>query len=109
MLKNLRNHINKKSRSIEFMDDSNWIAHSKEDLETILQVADEFYSITKTAINKNKSQLITNDLLAPSLIPINFGPSVINIKPEFSSIRFLGVWINIFNSPSFVTKQVKDT
>src|SRR3990170_609881 len=91
------------------MDDSNWIAHFKEDLESILQVADEFYSITKAAINKNKSQLLTNELSSSLPIPLAFGSSIINIKSEFGSVRFLGVWINIFNSPSFVKKQIKDT
>src|SRR3954454_10330359 len=82
------------------MDDSNWIAHSKEDLEEILDIADEFYSITKAAINKSKSQLLTNTITTSQTIPIKFGSSIIDIKPELGSIRFLGVWINECNKLS---------
>ncbi|CAI2200944.1 8888_t:CDS:1, partial [Funneliformis geosporum] len=46
--------------SLGYMDDANWISNSKENLEEILSTADEFYGFTRAAINKNKSQLITN-------------------------------------------------
>jgi hypothetical protein len=95
--------------SLGYMDDANWIASSKEDLEFLLDIADEYYSLTRAAINKNKSRLLTNALCSPDPIQIKFGSSSIPIAPELGSVRFLGVWINIFNSSSFVKKQTKDT
>ena len=47
--------------SLRYMDDANWISNSKENLEEILEVADEFYGFTRAAINKQKSQLLTNN------------------------------------------------
>ncbi|CAI2189671.1 13581_t:CDS:2 [Funneliformis geosporum] len=67
--------------SLSYMDDANWISNFKENLEDILSIADEFYGFTRAAINKNKSQFITN-------------------SPEF--------WINI-NSSTFVKRQCIDT
>src|SRR4051812_14488797 len=95
--------------ALGYMDDSNWLAHSQKDLEDILEVADEFYSITKAAINKSKSQLLTNAVTTSQPIPIKFGSSIVDIKPELGSTRFLGVWINIFNSKLFIKRQTMDT
>ncbi|CAI2188403.1 17727_t:CDS:1, partial [Funneliformis geosporum] len=40
--------------ALEYINNSNWIAKSKEGLECILKVANKFYSIIKAAINKYK-------------------------------------------------------
>ncbi|CAI2198962.1 13969_t:CDS:1, partial [Funneliformis geosporum] len=68
--------------SLGYMDDANWIASSKEDLEHILDIADEYYSLTRAAINKNKSRLPTNALYSPDSIQLKFGSSLIPITPE---------------------------
>ncbi|CAI2181343.1 10878_t:CDS:2 [Funneliformis geosporum] len=72
-------------------------------------IADEFYRFTRAAINKNKSQLITNSSGCPISVPLKFGTSVLNLPPERSSIHFLGIWININNSSTFVKHQCIDT
>src|SRR5215216_1296727 len=95
--------------SLEYMDDANWISNSKENLEDILSIADEFYGFTRAAINKNKSQLITNSSGCPSPVSLKFGTSILNLPPERSSIHFLGIWININNSSTFVKQQYMDT
>ncbi|CAI2192322.1 3336_t:CDS:1 [Funneliformis geosporum] len=89
--------------SLGYMDDANWIASSKEDLEYILDIADEYYSLTVT-INKNKSKLLTNALSSPDPIQLKFESSLIPIAPESGSVHFLGVWINVFNSSSYIKK-----
>src|SRR5215208_3155710 len=75
--------------SLAFMDDTNWIASSKQDLESILEVAEEFYDLTRSALNKEKSKLLTTKLSANTIILIKFGLSTIDIEPETGSIRFL--------------------
>ncbi|CAI2194205.1 18794_t:CDS:1, partial [Funneliformis geosporum] len=95
--------------SLGYMDDANWISNSKENLEDILSIADKFYGFTRAAINKNKSQLITNSPGCPTTVPLKFGTLILNLSPERSSIRFLEVWINIDNSPTFVKHQCIDT
>src|SRR3954447_22903405 len=79
--------------SLAFMDDTNWIASSQQDLEDILQVAEEFYDLTRSALNKDKSKLLTTKS-DTATIPLKFSSSTINIEPETGSVRFLGVWIN---------------
>src|SRR5687767_3963593 len=45
--------------ALAYMDDATWISDSKEHLEAQLAIADEFYALTKSAINKDKSELLT--------------------------------------------------
>ncbi|CAI2193739.1 17318_t:CDS:1, partial [Funneliformis geosporum] len=68
--------------SLGYMDDANWITSSKEDLKYILDIADEYYSLTRAAINKNKSRLLTNTLVSPNPIQLKFGLSFIPITPD---------------------------
>ncbi len=56
-----------------FMDDANWIFNSLDDLKAILEVADNFYLLTRAAINKEKSKLLTNTILEKDSILIRFG------------------------------------
>ena len=81
--------------SLSFMNDANWISNSQEHLEAILQIADEFYDLIRTAINKYKSRLLTNTTQKSNPIPIKFDSNTIDISPSFGSIRFLGIFINI--------------
>jgi len=93
--------------ALGFMDDANWISSSLEDLEEILNVADDFYNLTQVAINKEKSKLITNTTTNTDLIPIRFGSNIIPIPPSFSAIRFLGVKVNIYLNHSLVKKELR--
>src|SRR5688572_24630738 len=93
--------------SLAFMDDTNWIASSQQDLEDILQVAEEFYDFTRSALNKSKSKLLTTNVIATSSIDLKFGSSHINIQPELGSVRFLGVWINSRCTHLFVKNQLQ--
>ena len=89
------------------MDDTNWIASNQQDLECILNIAEEFYDLTRSALNKSKSKLLTTKRFSTSTIDLKFGSSSIVIAPEQSSVRFLGVWINHKRSTSFVKNQIK--
>ncbi|CAI2184735.1 9004_t:CDS:2, partial [Funneliformis geosporum] len=75
--------------SLGYMDDANWISNYKENLEDILSIANKFYGFTRAAINKNKSQLITNSSGCPTSVPLKFVTSILNLPPERSSIHFL--------------------
>jgi len=61
------------------MDDANWILSNLKDLEAILAVADDFYLLTRAAINKEKLKLLINTTAAANPIPIRFGSNVIPI------------------------------
>ncbi len=88
------------------MNDANWISSSLEDLEAILEVADDFYLMTRAAINKEKSKLLTNTTTSTDPIPICFEPTVIPIPPSFEAVRFLGVMINIHLNHSLIKKEL---
>src|SRR5215216_6805128 len=93
--------------SLAFMDDTNWIANSQTDLECILDVADDFYNLTRAALNKDKSKLLVTNFTLSSPVNLRFGSSHIDITPETESVRFLGVWINSQRSQSFVKNQIR--
>ena len=95
--------------SLAYMDDATWISDSKEHLEAQLAIADEFYTLTKSAINKDKSELLTTTKHLPTPINLKFGENYIPISPCKTSTRYLGVWINSTNSPQFVKQQVRES
>jgi len=92
--------------ALGFMDDANWISSLLENLEAILEVADDFYLLTQAAINKEKSKLLTNITTSTEPIQIRFGPAVIPIQPSFEAVRFLKVMINIHLNHSLVKKEL---
>src|SRR6266542_2493306 len=89
------------------MDDANWISSSLEDLEDILDIADDFYTLTRAAINKDKSKLLTNTTIMTNTILLRFGQIVIPIHPSFGAVHFLGFIININLNYSLVKKELK--
>ncbi len=93
--------------ALGFMDDANWISSALEDLEEMLAVADNFYKLTRAAINKEKSKLITNTTTAHDPIPIRFRSTVIPIQPSFSAVCFLGVKVNVQLNHSLVKKELR--
>ena len=93
--------------ALGFMDDANWISNSLEDLEDILEVADDYYTLTRATINKDKSKLLTNTTTEKLLIPIRFDIIVIPIQLCFGAVHFLGVTINIHLNYSIVKKELK--
>jgi len=63
--------------ALGFIDDANWISSSLDNLKDILNVADDFYKLTRVAINKDKSKLLTNTTAANDPIPIRFDAQTI--------------------------------
>ncbi len=102
----IQHQLQEQIAALSFMNDANWISSSLEDLEDILEVADDFYKLTRAAINKEKSKLLTNTTSEKDLIPIRFGSSVVSIQPSFDAVRFLGVMINIHLNHSLVKKEL---
>ncbi len=89
------------------MDDANWISSSLEDLEDILEVTDNFYMLTRAAINKDKSKLLINTTTGKDSIPIRFGQTIVPIQLSFGAIHFFGIMINIHLNHSLVKKELK--
>jgi len=98
---------------LAYMDDTNWISNDIEDLENILEIADEFYKLNDIKINKEKSELLLKlnkrKFDYKRKIYINFGDQIINIQPKHpnESTRILGVWFNMSCKKNYVTKQIQ--
>ncbi|CAI2175244.1 11154_t:CDS:1 [Funneliformis geosporum] len=91
ILNMITSSLSLKNSSLGYMDDANWILNSKENLEDILSITDKFYGFTRAAINKNKSQLITNSFEYLTPVLLKFEISILNLPPKSSSICFLEV------------------
>jgi hypothetical protein len=97
-----------------YMDDTNLFSNNQQELEEILQIADDFYNLNDIQINKDKSELLlrksNHSFNYSEKIKIKFGHQFVNITPtpKNSSIRVLGVWFNAFNKRDFIIKQAQD-
>ncbi|GBC46016.2 hypothetical protein GLOIN_2v1790829 [Rhizophagus irregularis DAOM 181602=DAOM 197198] len=99
--------------NLVFMDDSTLISSSKERMEHMLSITEEFYCLNNTSANHNKYVLATNAVtVSRDLSPVTFNlrTSSLNITsnitvtfiPMSSFFCFLGVWFNINGSRNFI-------
>jgi hypothetical protein len=99
---------------LAFMDDTTWITETKDSLETILEIADDFYNLNSIKVNKDKSELLVYDPNNPQLnrnsIILKFGDDQIEITPKLynESARILGVWVNLDGNKNYVIQQMHD-
>src|ERR1043165_3655408 len=75
---------------LAYMNDTIWIATSKQELSEILKTATAFYNLTNIQVNLTKLVLATNITKTPSSIIFDntYIPSI-STKEAF---RFLGCW-----------------
>src|SRR5205085_4534429 len=79
---------------VAFADDTTWIANSKEQLEEIIKISEDFFKINDIQINPSKSRLIT--INAKSNIEerkVIVDKQEVYATKEKEAVRFLGVWI----------------
>ena len=99
---------------LAFMDDTTWITETKESLEEILKIADDFYNLNNIKVNKEKSELLVNIPDEPYIydhpITLKFGRERIRITPKKhkESARILDVWVNLDGDRKFVIQQCKN-
>src|SRR5207253_4190605 len=83
---------------LAFMDDTLWIASSKNELEQILELASSFFKMANLKINPLKSILSTNSKNPSS---INFIQQTISLQPKNTPFKFLGCWfLPVTNNPN---------
>ncbi len=93
-----------------YLDDTTWIASSKEDLETMLSIADSYYTFMNIKVNKQKSILMTNNYSSSfnGHISLHFGADQLTLSnTSKESIRFLGVWINLLGSRHYNVNKAR--
>src|SRR5437868_2260683 len=77
---------------LAYIDDTIWIAHTKNELEQIINTASSFYQIANIQVNPLKSILITN---SPNTTLINFINQTITPHPKYKLFKFLGCWFTL--------------
>src|SRR3954452_15251420 len=104
--------------TLGYMDDTNLLSGSTQELTQMLSIAQEFYQLNNTKINFDKAILIcnrdpTNNRLplpdTPQPYPFDIGANSFDITPLLNnqSFRFLGVWFTLSLSSTYVKKQCK--
>src|SRR4051794_12291683 len=72
--------------NLAFMDDTIWITEIKDFLETILEIADDFYDLNSIKVNKDKFKLLVNipedKDVNKHIILLTFRSEQIQIKPK---------------------------
>ena len=81
--------------ALAYMNDTTWIARSKDNMERILKDAREFYKANDSQINSNKSVLIAinSDNHQPQLVHAGINEEEIRPIDKYEFARFLGVWV----------------
>ena len=89
---------------LAYMDDTLWIAKSKEELSLITKTAMSFYQMANIQINPTKSILATNS----STTSLQFSGSLIYSIPKNQPFKFLGCWFTSNNKHSQIIKLIKE-
>ena len=87
------------------MDDTLWIAKSKEELQAIIATATSFYHMADIQINPTKSILTSN---TSSTAPIHFFSSSLTPIPANQPFKFLGCWFTLNNSHTKQSQLIYD-
>src|SRR6266498_120223 len=97
-----------------FMDDTTLISSSKEGLENLLTISEEFNSLVNISANHSKYELVStqtlkNEVVALSTQQTSIPSKTITLKAlgRSTSFRFLGVWFNLNLSQKFVVDQLR--
>jgi len=77
---------------LAYIDDTIWIAYTKNELEQIINTASSFFQMANIQVNPLKSILITN---SPNTTPINFINQTITPYPKHKPFKFLGCWFTL--------------
>jgi hypothetical protein len=97
---------------MRYLDDTTWIAPSKEILKQQFKIANFFYDFTEIKINHEKYEILTNvPEYTNKLIDLNITPTkTIQVKTASwkQGKRILGVCINAYNSSKPSINKMKE-
>jgi hypothetical protein len=96
--------------NIAFMDDTTWVADSKQHISEQLTIADSFNRYNGIKVNPKKLKLIVINNLETTVKSsmIKYGNHDQEIRPlkQTDFTRFLGVWIGSQENKKFVLEQI---
>ena len=95
---------------VAFMDDTTWIASSKEAMDKILSIASSFYQLNSIKVNPDKSSLLVLNPSTPQCETFaTFNNTSINPASPNTPVRILGVWFNSSGSRKHHISSFKNT
>jgi hypothetical protein len=95
--------------TLAFMDDTLWIAKSADDLLSIINIANSFYSFNDIQVNWPKSELLVNKTQSEPFTIANLNDTHhITARKPSESVRYLGVWISLTDNRTFITNQIHE-
>jgi hypothetical protein len=87
--------------TLAYADDTTWVALSKDSLQKIIYISNEFFELNDIEINGMKSELIAwkpnKKTDREEGIWIGTPPKFVEVKKAHENTRFLGVWMNLKN------------
>ena len=98
-----------RNATIAFMDDTTWMAKSKENLQNILDEAREFYKANDSQINNDKLVLIVinGEKGKPKLVQAGFNKELVIALDNKETARFLGIWIGCKDYKKAAINKIK--
>ena len=93
--------IKLRNATLAFMDDTTWIANSKRNMQSILNIAREFYKANDSQINSSKSVLIVinnkEEKTTNHKVQAGINKEIVTSLHKKEFTRFLGIWIGNLN------------
>jgi len=93
---------------VAYVDDTNWIATSRSQMNNILKIANEFYTMNDIMINKSKSYLIAiNACEEERTQGVLMGNDTLFLVEKDFPVRSLGIYVTETGSKKFQRDRLK--
>ena len=107
--------ISHQQAMLAYADDTTWIARSKEELQKIINTANEFYALNNIEINSKKSELLVfnanskaKEIKEHHIANIGTKGDKVYTKKVASTYRHLGVWISNKNNLNYSLNVIRN-
>ena len=101
--------IKQRQAVVAYADDTTWLGKSKEEMESILAIANEFFVINDIQLNESKCKLLVmNKRKKEESENIQINRIVIKVAKKNTVVRMLGIWLNGRLKESLVKDKAKE-
>lgn len=105
---NLQSEIVVEVPAMVYMDDTIWLADSKEKMETILELVHSFTEMTGIRINTNKMDLLIINPPSKNQQSLVYGNQTIVTPRNPKPIRYLGIWLEENGKKKYQLSLIKN-
>ena len=112
---NTTKEISHQQAMLAYADDTTWIARSKEELQKIINTANEFYALNDIEINSKKSELLVfnanskaKEIKEHYIANISMKEDKIYMKKDMNLCRYLGVWISNKDNLNYSLNMIRN-